>query len=186
MFNVFKKAIKYFLLRIYVNETIVIYELNKNHEQNSVATIWKVNSNNLNDVLNFQANKYINIFKNFLALGDIGYYAYINTLCIHRSWVKCNNQIVYPHWTLPYKLKDNEIFIHYCETAPEARGKNIYAHVLSHIYDDFKDKTILISVNKNNFPSIRGIQKVGFKEKESIKTIVFIGIKYTRYLNNDK
>ena len=181
-----QKLFSFVKSRIYVNETIILYQLNKYKKYQSLATIQCAKYNNLTDILYFQDKIYIDIFQNFLKMGDTGYFAYIDENCIHRSWVKSNNQIVYPHWTLPYKLKDNEIFIHYCETAPEARRKNIYPHVLSHISDNFKDKKILISVNKNNLASIRGIQKVGFEKKESVQTIVLIGIKFKRYLTNDK
>lgn len=81
--------------------------------------------------------------------------------------MKLNEQIVYPHWAYPYRLKKDEIFIHYCETAPEARGKNIYPHVLSNISEEHKDKEILISVNDENIASKKGVEKVGFRERES-------------------
>lgn len=78
--------------------------------------------------------------------------------------------IVYPHFAYPYKsykLKDDEVFIHYCETAPMARGLGIYPFVLSKIINDFFNKKKIISVDAKNTPSIRGIKKVGFKERES-------------------
>jgi len=102
-----------------------------------------------------------------LLLGDIGYYGYINNNCIHRSWVKLNEQIVYPHWAYPMKLNKDEVFIHYCETTSKARGKNIYPHVFSNIIEKHQGKEVLISVNDKNIVSIKGVEKVGFRERES-------------------
>ena len=119
---------------------------------------------NLTDVSNFQPERYVGVFRQFLAIGDKGYYAYLDGQCVHRSWVKPNEQIVCPHWAYPMKLKPNQHFIHYCETAPQARGKGIYPAVLSKIVDDFKDKgEILISITAKNIASIKGAQKAGFK-----------------------
>ncbi len=180
----FLRAKKY----IYSNEKILIYEniIKNEYKVLNNITISYASEKNLKDILYFQDKKYIDIFKKFLQMGDTGYFAYIDKNCIHRSWVKSNNQIVYPHWTLPYKLKDNEIFIHYCETAPEARGRKIYPHVLSEIIQEHTEKKVLIAVNKKNIASINGIEKVGFKQKFIIQTIVLLGIKIKRYLNNDK
>lgn len=182
----FNKVYNFIRQKIYTNETVIIFELKSLKQQNSKAIIKNATFENLKDILYFQNKKYINIFKDFLNKGDKGYFAYIDNNCIHRSWIKSDNQIVYPHWALPYNLKDNEVFIHYCETAPEARGQNIYSHVLSHVANIFKDKNILISVNKNNISSIKGVAKVGFIPKEEIQILIILGFRFTRYINNDK
>lgn len=118
-----KKLLNYIKSRLYINETIVLFSLKNYQSQTSVANIKHATDDNLKDVLYFQHKKYIDIFNNFLSLGDKGYFGYLKGRCIHRSWVKLNEQIVYPHWASPYKLKKDEISIHYCATAPEARGK---------------------------------------------------------------
>ncbi len=173
----FKKINRLLFKRIYVSELIIIYRLNDLVDHNSVATIKHVTDDNIEDVLYFQHQRYIEIFKNFLSLGDKGYFAYIKDKCIHRSWVKSRKQIVHPHWAYPYKLKENEIFIHYCETAPEARGINIYPHVLSNIIEEHKNKDILISVNDKNTASKKGVEKVGFRESERVRVLILLGVK---------
>ena len=177
-----KKLFFFLKYQIYINETIVLYQLGDSVKQISPAIIQYANSSNLDDILYFKDKKTIDSFKKFLQIGDIGYFAYFDKNCIHRSWVVSNNQVVYLHQTIPYKLKDNEIFIHYSETANEARGKNVFPHVLSYIIESNKNKEILIAVNKKNLASIRAVQKVGFEEKEIIQTIVLVGIKFKRYL----
>jgi len=153
--------------KIYTNEIVVLYSLKYYQSQSSIATIKHAINSNIKHILYFQSQKYIDIFKKFLSLGDKGYFAYINNKCIHRSWVKDNQQVVYPHWAYPYKLKKNEVFIHYCETALEARGKNVYSHVLSNIIEEHKGKDILISVDDKNIISKKGVKKLGFREREN-------------------
>lgn len=160
------KIYNFIKARFYINETIILYQLTKHNVQCSPAIIKKANESNINDILSFQPQKYIEIFNNFLKLGDVGYFAYIKNICVHRSWVKANEQIVHPHEFSPYKLKKNEIFIHYCETALSSRGKNIYSHTLSTIIQENQDKTILISVDEKNIASKKAVKKVGFQERE--------------------
>jgi len=167
---IIKKLINFIKNRLYANETIILYSLKNYQSQTSVATIKHATNENLKDILYFQYERYIDIFKNFVSLGDKGYFGYLQDKCIHRSWVKSNEQIVHPHWAYPYKLKENEVFIHYCETAPEARGQTIYSHVLSNIIEEHQDKEILISVNDANIASKKGVEKVGFRERESKST----------------
>ena len=178
--NFLKKTYNYIKSRLYINETIILYSLKSYQSQTSVATIKHATNENLKDVLYFQPQRYIDIFKNFLSLKDKGYFAYLQDKCIHRSWLKGNEQVVYPHWAYPYKLKENEVFIHYCETAPKARGKNIYPHVLSNIIKEHQDKDILISVNDENIASKKGVEKVGFRERERVKVLILLGIKFIK------
>lgn len=179
------KVWNFIISRFYLNETIVLYKLKNYQSQTSVATIKHATNENLKDVLYFQHERYINIFKTFLSLEDKGYFAYLKDKCIHRSWLKGNQQVVHPHWAYPYKLKENEIFIHYCETAPEARGKNIYPHVLSNIIEEHQDKEILISVNDENIASKKGVEKVGFRERERVKVIIILGMKFIKKITKE-
>lgn len=168
--------------RLYANERIGMFVFfSTAHKLIDYATtdIRPATQENLTDVLNFQPARYVDVFRNFLALGDRGYYAYLDDKCVHRSWVKSNEQVVYPHWAYPMKLQPNQHFIHYCETAPQARGKGIYPAVLSKIVNDFKDKgEILMSINVENTPSIKGAQKAGFVERERVKVLVIFGLKF--------
>ncbi len=175
-----RKLYKYLKVRIFLKETVVLYRLQNHQIQSSVAIVKHSTYKNITDILYFQSQRYIDTFKNFLSLGDKGYFAYLQDKCIHRSWLKSNEQIVHPHWAYPYKLKENEVFIHYCETAPEARGKNIYPHVLSNIIKEHQDKDILISVNDENIASKKGVEKVGFRERERVKVLILLGMKFIK------
>lgn len=165
----FFRKLKIIFSRIYTFQRIGIYFYDTaKYAPKTVIDISQVTQNNLTDILDFQNPRYVNVFHEFLRLGDHGYYAYFDNKCIHRSWVKSNEQVVYPHWAYPVKLNPKQFFIHYCETSPQARGKGVYPAVLSKIVNDFKEKgEILMSIDINNIASIKGAQKAGFRERES-------------------
>ena len=106
----------------------------------SNANIRPTTKTNLTDILNFQPARYFLVFRNLLALGGQGYYAYLDNKCVYRSWVKLNEQGVYPHWAYPMKLQPNQHFFHYCETARKLGAQIFTPAVLSKIVDDYKDK----------------------------------------------
>lgn len=180
MMIVLKKIFNFIKNKIFFIEIRHIYELGELTYISSEATIKKVTLDNVCDVSHFQNISYVDIFREFLKIGDCGYYGYIDGKCIHRSWVKFNHQKVYLNQFFPYTLKPNEAYIHYCETSIKARGRNVYQNVLSIIAIDNLDKKIIISADDKNFASVKAIKKVGFKEREQIKTFVFFGIKFIK------
>lgn len=168
---------------MYTNDCILIYQYKKNVifeiEKIPNISVEFVNHRNIRDVIYFQSEEYLRVFESFLKMGDVGYYAYLNMNCIHRSWIKFNSQIVETHWAYKFKLKCNQAFIHYCETASEARGMGIYPFVLRKIISDFNEKyDIFISVDGNNLSSQKGIEKAGFEVVERVKIKVIFGFKY--------
>ena len=167
-------------IRLFCYEIIILFiSKQKNSVKYTNADIRPVTQENLADILNFQPLRYVDVFRNFLALGDRGYYAYLGDKCVHRSWVKSNEQMVYMHWAYPMQLQPNQYFIHYCETDTQARGKGIYPAVLSKIVNDFRENgEILIGVNAKNTASIKGVQKAGFVKRERVKVIVIFGLKF--------
>ena len=168
----------YMRQRLYVNETLILFQHETATEQKAPVEIRYASPETIRDILSFQPERYVKVFEQFLSLGDRGYFAYLNGRCVHRSWVKHTPQTVRLHACLPMRLQENEAFIHYCETAPQARGKNIYPHVLTKIADDFKDrKRTFVAVNAKNVGSIKGIEKAGFKEAGRWKLLVLLGIR---------
>lgn len=185
MKKLFKRIYNYFITRLYCNETLILFAHQFRVQQKSTAEIEYAQPENLTDILFFQHPRYLETFKRFLSIGDKGYFAYLDGKCVHRSWVKHTSQKVKLHPLLPMQLQKNEAFIHYCETAPVARGNNIYPHVLTKIAEDFKDKAkILICTNAKNKASVKGIKKAGFREIERVKLVVILGIKAKRVLKS--
>jgi ribosomal protein S18 acetylase RimI-like enzyme len=172
------KLYKFMKRRLYVNETLLLFEHKVKTEQKAPVEIRYASMENVSDILNFQPERYVRVFEEFLSLDDRGYFAYLDGKCVHRSWVKHTPQVVDLHPLLSMNLEENWAFIHYCETAPDARGKNIYPYVLTKIVDDFRGKKrILICVNEENTPSVKGVKKAGFQEKKRLKLLVILGIK---------
>ena len=179
--NLIKKIIGFIRLRLFVKETLILFQHSKNVTIESKAKIKPATYDNLNDVLNFQASHYLKSFKDFLDDGDKGYFAYIDDKCVHRSWTKTNMQTVYLHPLIPMKLQKDDVFIHWCETAETARGNKIYPYVLSEIAKTFANKKrILICVNERNQPSIKGVKSAGFVPIEVHKLFILCGIKRVR------
>lgn len=121
-------------------------------------------------------------FHEFLQRGDEGYYAYLDGKCAHRSWALHNGVMdvdIFYH----RQLKENEVFIHWCETADWARGHNLYPATLGQIIVDNPGKRVCISVNRNNVASRRGIEKAGFELQEKVTTTVVLGMKWTSIEN---
>lgn len=80
-------------------------------------------------------------------------------------------------------LYSGQMFIHYCETAPTARGQHIYTHVLSRIAAEFSgDYQILISTSAHNIASIKGITKAGYEEITRKRLMGLLGFKICQTL----
>lgn len=184
MYHKVKQILKYLMKMIYLNNSVVLFKHITHTVQEAPVIIMLANQENIQDVLNFQEEIFLNIFRKFIENGDVGYLAYLNEKCVHRSWVKCKPQDVNLHRFLKMRLLENETFIHYCETSPDARGKNIYPNVLCKIADDFKDKTnIFISADAENIASIKGMIKAGFEEVSIINITIILGFKLLKYTN---
>jgi len=134
----------------------------------SPARIVPVEMSNVADVLGFQPCRYVDTFRRFLQQGDVGYYAYLDGVCCHRSWLQKGPKWISVNPFVQMKLKKNEGYIHYCETAPWARGKALYPSVLRRIVEDHRGlDNLFIAVESTNASSIRGVEKTGFRERES-------------------
>jgi hypothetical protein len=165
--------------RVYTNDTVVVFRYCGGDELTSSVTIVRADTSNITDVLSFQPERYVDIFRQFMASGHVGYLAYINGCCVHRSWVVPGPSEVSLHRFLSLPLRADDAFIHYCETALAARGKNVYPAVLSQIARDFRDtRRLLVSTTGDNVPSLRAIQKAGFIELARNKIRVVLGLKF--------
>lgn len=70
----------------------------------------------------------------------------------------------------PLLLKNSDAYIFDCFTRQEYRGKNIYSNMLNYVASHQGDKVnnVHIAVVEDNYPSVAGIQKAGFKEYETV------------------
>lgn len=149
------------------------------------AHIYRVTYRNVNDICEYEGNKYLKKYKRFLKRGDLGYYAYLDRKWMHRSWVVLGPRVIYGWFHFPpFVLKAGEAYCHFGETAPIARGQNISSAVLSRIAVDLKDKAehIYTLVDENNYASRRTNEKAGFVEIKRIKKTSFLGLNFYRKL----
>ncbi|MBI9107209.1 MAG: hypothetical protein JEZ04_10750 [Spirochaetales bacterium] len=174
-----KKLIK----KIFVKYDFIIY---KNKEAVDIfcdIKIQKVNSENVSDVLSFENVEKLKNINRLIENRDIGYYAYYKLKCVHRSWVKLGPQEVNVIDKYSLKLGKDDIYIHYCATARDFRGRNYYPAVLSYISKKFptkikyivtltKKKSANSSVRKAGFIPFKRIIYIRFFNKIWIKTII--------------
>jgi len=164
--------------RLYYRKTLILYKHVRLEEIQADALIKPVDSTMLRDVLTFQPERFIEVFKQFLDNGDSGYFAYQDGRCVHRTWVQSGPRTInlHPYW--PWTLEKNQRYIHYCETAPWARGKGIYPYVLSHIAHQFSStQDVFICTYLDNPGSIKGILRAGFQEVERRRITGCFGFK---------
>ncbi len=175
-FNYLYDIIRYRTLAVH---TSLLYSIDScDYTPKYYGDVRRVTPENVNDAAAFQNEKYLQSFRSFLEQGDDGYYGYLDGKCAHRSWaVHSAMMVVDRYYQRP--MKENEVFIHWCETAVWARGHNLYPAALGKIIADNPNKHICISVNENNVASRRGIEKVGFTVQERIKTKVVFGMQFT-------
>ncbi len=145
----------------------------------------KASKSNIKDVLQFQDERYVRIFLRFLDENDEGYLGYINNKCIHRQWIQ-QNKVVSFSPVYKYKLKSDELYCHYVETASEVRGQGISKIVLSHIALKHSNKKILLVIQKNNVSSIKFCQGIGGKKIKKIFSIMILGINFSFQKNISK
>jgi RimJ/RimL family protein N-acetyltransferase len=164
--------------KVYSN-IVLTYVSNDIKDIDSPAKISVVDYLNYKDALVYEPQNKVEQFKKFLDSGDRGYYAYIDRKWAHRSWVTFGPKMVYRwHNFAPLMLQEDEAYIHWCETVPFARGKNVYPKILSEILKDLLKnyKKIYISTTIDNIASQKGILKAGFSEIEAVKVFSFMHI----------
>jgi len=164
-------------MRLYSDSNVLVMELKNRVPQTSPVTIQDVTTANVDDALNFQSSGQVKTFRSFLKQGHKGFYGYLINKCVHRSWVVVGPGKAFIHKFYSIILKENEVFIQYCETASEARGKNIFAHVLSHIGQQFPTSRVLTSVDQENHSSIKSMLKAGFVQFDLKRIKMIFGIR---------
>lgn len=90
------------------------------------------------------------------------YWVYDEGNVVHKSFIFKNVHLL-------SLLNRSGITIGNCYTNPEYRGQSIYPKIISYIYKEKKQQTLMI-VDSNNISSIKGIEKAGFKRIAHIKT----------------
>lgn len=115
-----------FTKNFYLNEKLFLYELHSPISIVSDAKMKKATDTSISDVASFQDKDMVGIYRNLLATSDSGYLAYLDGKCVHislaRPYTKQSNK-AFPHFGYTYYLRENEVYVHCCETALAARER---------------------------------------------------------------
>ena len=102
-------------------------------------------------------------------------------------YLRENGKLIHTSYVIPRCFKfsylgEEDYQIGPCYTYPEYRGKGYYPKMLGYICEKIgTDKTVFyMTVDESNHPSIKGIEKAGFKRCGNIKTTKLL----KRYLWN--
>lgn len=126
----------------------------------------RINKNLIEIPWEFQCHLFDNVKDFFVVIDDNGIQ--------HISWLYYRN-----HHNRILELKDKEAEIKFCLTIPSARGFGIYPQVLIKIIQYLKNNSferVYICAFNDNYSSIRGIEKVGFKKINQFKFKKIFGI----------
>ena len=85
---------------------------------------------------------------------------------VHRSLVQTRGMAGMEGDPRAFLLKRDEMYVHYCYTASNHRGKGIYPAMLHHIITYSSERAnpcaVFIACRRENASSVRGIQRAGF------------------------
>lgn len=143
-------------------------------------TIERATAANLADTFWFQKPHHRETPREYLDRGDRGYLAYMDGVCVHQSWVASGPGVVREHWSQPIRLSPGEGFLHYAITAPPARGRGVFGHVLAAAVNDHSDLRLTMAINAENAPSHRAASKAGWRRITIVTYRVVAGRRRSR------
>ncbi|MFH1370570.1 MAG: GNAT family N-acetyltransferase [Planctomycetota bacterium] len=156
------------LFRIRRREVFVCGRLEELHEKRPKIpiTIQDASYDNVHRVTDFRNEKVEESFRRFLYQGQIGVYAISDSKAVGHAWaIICPKKRQMANGY--FQLHKREALIHFCNTEPSCRGQGIYQAMLfalcKRLLEEAKVKSVFIDTDLGNMPSVRGIQKVGFK-----------------------
>lgn len=183
-----KGLLKRIKRNIYTNQVILVLyykPLKKIIVDLSGLKIEKVSLANINDALTFQSENQINYFKQLLTKDNIGFYAYVNDVCVNRNWVQTKGIINISPFVQEI-LQEGYIYIHAVETDKNYRGKGIQTTIIKFIINEFYNKKVLIAINQNNLPSLTTVRKNNFQVIRKYDILVIFGFKLIKKSENNE
>jgi len=110
--------------------------------------------------------------------GDIVGFIFWRECIVHRSFVQTRGTAHMEGDMRAFTLAPGEMYVHYCYTAPNHRGKGLYPAMLRRIMSrssaNGESGKLFIACRTDNRPSIRSIQRAGFDYLRS-STVVGLG-----------
>lgn len=166
-------------LRTFRRVRIVIAEHAEPATLYAPVTVVPVDELRVEDARTMDSPARIEDFRRFLARGDRGFYAYRDHRVVNRAWVilgpgSCDLWHGYGRLAIPA----GSAYVHYCETAPDARGLGIYPAVLAHVARALNQEgiaTVRISTTEDNAASLRGIARAGYRIVRHVELRILAG-----------
>ena len=121
---------------------------------------------NVEGISRFRHDGIVDLFRRFLAEGEIGVYAYWGDMAVGHAWAGLwhgSPRLVWGY--LP--VTSGTACIYFCSVSPSYRGRRIYQNMLVELIRVVCVSTpvrrIMISCELDNRPSYSAIERVGFR-----------------------
>jgi RimJ/RimL family protein N-acetyltransferase len=153
------------LIKVLQKQAKKVYRNNRLMFFSSVKEVgtWSENVTEFDSLLSLPTNSpYCSRIGAELRSGAQIYCIYDNDNISHFSCVSRDNRYV-GEINRRIKLCDGDVYIYNCYTDKDYRGKGLYAETLRHIIHKYRGRRIIIACLDGNTPSLRTIEKVGFK-----------------------
>ncbi len=124
----------------------------------------------------FEDARRLATFEQFIRAGHTGYLVYADDRCVHRSWLVPGPAQIREHFSTTATIGPHEAFLHYCRTAPTARGMGAFPLVLRQVVRDNPGVRIRMAVASDNRASQMAAEKAGWTVVEVVVFYVFAGI----------
>lgn len=149
------------IFHIYKEKLYTLVIGNENNVQAKIELSFvEITHENYTLVKDLKGKSYLRKFKKMLNMSDYGVFACINGKPIGYGWAKFENSRDYF-----YVIKDCYLCRFF--VTPKFRGLGVYPtlirELLNIVYREKGIERFFIAVEHDNYPSIRGIEKVGFK-----------------------
>lgn len=141
----------------------------------SQVTVSRASFSNLQDLLAFDDADELDALASLLDQGEEGYLGYVDSECVHRSWLAIGPTRVWEHWSQTRFIPEGHGYVYYCETSPAARGLGVFPQVLSRISAEHPDLTLTMAIDAANASSRRAAEKAGWTHVETVTYSIVAG-----------
>jgi len=177
------RGLRSFLLEswgfLFKYEKLLVYEFNLNKDLRPIQSLpnlvlKKGELKDLKEILERERNTLAEFTRYYVDGVSNFYLAYLDQQLANITWIylmKDKNRFL--------KLKPNEAEMKYGVTLPAFRGRNIAPKVYEAILTQLKKdgfESVYGVIREDNLPSCRAVEKLGFREKNRLTHIKFLGI----------
>lgn len=169
-------------MRAFCRESIMLYKAPPSPSRipQSRLEVKHASSSRLPDLAWFHELQELEVFRRFLAQGHVGYLAYLDGQCVHRSWYIPGPASIREHWSQVRQIGPGEGFVHYCKTAEAARGQGVFPLVLATIAKEQGESRVTMAIATENAASRHAAGKAGWTPVAETAYAVTLGVRRQR------